>query len=119
MQYDGQISSDGKFHGHGKIVYANGESYDGEWHAGQRHGTGTYRYSDGGVYVGSWESDRINGRGVSQARAPRTLHTLRVLQDGGARDHKEHARRTLSKAPPRCGPSPDAHERARATRVAP
>lgn len=66
MQYDGQISSDGKFHGHGKIVYENGESYDGEWHAGQRHGTGTYRYSDGGVYVGNWEQDRINGRGVSQ-----------------------------------------------------
>jgi hypothetical protein len=58
MQYEGSISTDGKFHGRGSIVcvppraaavagpryrarrYSNGERYAGEWAHGQRHGRG-------------------------------------------------------------------------------
>ena len=43
MQYDGSISSEGKFHGKGSIVYSNGEKYAGDWEHGQRHGMGCIR----------------------------------------------------------------------------
>ena len=61
MQYDGSISSEGKFHGKGSIVYSNGEKYAGDWEHGQRHGTGVYTYADGGSYDGQWDRDKISG----------------------------------------------------------
>ena len=33
----------GKRHGRGNFVYANGDTYTGEWHAGAKHGAGRYR----------------------------------------------------------------------------
>ena len=66
MQYEGSISSDGKFHGRGSIVYSNGERYAGEWQYGQRHGRGTYTYADGGTYSGDWERDKIQGEGTAK-----------------------------------------------------
>ena len=39
MQYSGQIS-DGQMHGVGKLVYPNGEEYEGDWVYGKRHGRG-------------------------------------------------------------------------------
>ena len=35
MKYEGSISTDGKFHGQGSIVYSNGEKYTGDWAFGQ------------------------------------------------------------------------------------
>lgn len=31
----------------GKLVYDNGEFYEGDWVRGKRHGKGTYVYADG------------------------------------------------------------------------
>jgi hypothetical protein len=31
----------------GKLVYDNGESYEGEWNRGKRHGKGIYVYLNG------------------------------------------------------------------------
>jgi hypothetical protein len=31
----------------GKLVYDNGEYYEGDWVRGKRHGKGTYAYADG------------------------------------------------------------------------
>lgn len=33
----------------GKLVYDNGESYEGEWNRGKRHGKGIYVYLNGNV----------------------------------------------------------------------
>ena len=35
MKYQGQIL-DGQMHGEGKLIYDNGEYYDGEWQRGKR-----------------------------------------------------------------------------------
>jgi hypothetical protein len=49
----------------GKLIYDNGEYYEGEWMRGKRHGKGIYVYIDGSRFEGSWENDRINGEGTS------------------------------------------------------
>ena len=72
MQYDGSISSEGKFHGKGSIVYSNGEKYAGDWEHGQRHGTGVYTYADGGSYDGQWDRDKISGEALDSRRFRRT-----------------------------------------------
>ena len=41
MQYSG-FMSDGQMHGKGKLVYENGEVYEGDWVRGKRHGQGQY-----------------------------------------------------------------------------
>ena len=47
----------------GKMRYANGELYEGDWLSGKRHGFGTYLYSDGSEYEGDWKDDLVHGRG--------------------------------------------------------
>jgi len=41
-------------HWKGKIEYANGNSYEGDWLNNKYNGIGTYRWSDGSYYVGEW-----------------------------------------------------------------
>ena len=40
--------------GHGKMKYANGEIYDGEWAHDYREGKGEYHYKDGDLYIGAF-----------------------------------------------------------------
>ena len=79
MQYEGSISSDGKFHGRGSIVYSNGERYAGEWQYGQRHGRGTYTYADGGTYSGA----DVSYSGVDLLRPLQRDRQRRAGQRGG------------------------------------
>lgn len=45
----------GKRHGNGLLVYANGDSYKGEFHFDLPHGRGKYISNDGGnIYKGIW-----------------------------------------------------------------
>ena len=39
LPFEGEIV-EGKFHGRGKMRWANGMEYDGEWRAGEKHGEG-------------------------------------------------------------------------------
>uniref|UniRef100_A0A0G4H3Z3 MORN repeat-containing protein 5 n=1 Tax=Chromera velia CCMP2878 TaxID=1169474 RepID=A0A0G4H3Z3_9ALVE len=42
----------GKMHGHGKYIYADGGVYEGDWYDGKMHGKGTYVFPNGNVYEG-------------------------------------------------------------------
>jgi hypothetical protein len=53
----------GKFHGQGKLTYADGEVYEGAWKAGMRHGQGKCTYASGSVYEGDYKDDLRNGQG--------------------------------------------------------
>jgi hypothetical protein len=105
MQYDGSISSEGKFHGKGSIVYSNGEKYAGDWEHGQRHGNGVYTYADGGSYDGQWDRDKISGEGRARyadgnvyegswvngkIHGTGKLETSKFSYDGEWRDGKKH-----------------------------
>jgi len=46
-----------KFHGQGRLTYANGSYYDGEWVNGIQHGTGIFEHPGSSKYEGTW----ING----------------------------------------------------------
>ena len=47
-----------------KIIYPNGNIYEGGLKDGKYHGQGTYTLADGWQYVGQWRDDRRNGQGV-------------------------------------------------------
>lgn len=63
---------DGKKHGFGALVYANGSKYEGEWRDGMRHGRGVYWVVEGSngsgklrkQYAGEWASDKRCGVGT-------------------------------------------------------
>ncbi|RQX67607.1 MORN repeat-containing protein [Toxoplasma gondii CAST] len=50
--------------GYGRLVYANGDVYEGEFSNSVRHGQGIYSGADGLRYEGDWQRDRRHGCGV-------------------------------------------------------
>mmetsp|Transcript_10229 Transcript_10229/g.30016 ORF Transcript_10229/g.30016 Transcript_10229/m.30016 type:complete len:326 (+) Transcript_10229:174-1151(+) len=52
-------------HGHGQRKFANGDTYIGQYRAGQRNGGPHWklRFANGDLYVGGWENDRFHGDG--------------------------------------------------------
>ncbi|XP_043223143.1 MORN repeat-containing protein 3-like isoform X2 [Amphibalanus amphitrite] len=50
--------------GHGVQFYADGESYEGDWHNNKRRGWGRMFYKDGSLYEGEWHDDIREGRGL-------------------------------------------------------
>lgn len=56
--------------GLGVIIYANGDTYEGQLKSNQRHGYGRYIWGDseheyyGAVYVGEYQADLRNGEGT-------------------------------------------------------
>lgn len=58
-RYNGHIDRDGQPSGRGKMVYLNGDTYEGEWRDGKREGKGTLRTSSGVVYEGDWTGDDL------------------------------------------------------------
>lgn len=57
-------TKDGKAHGNGIGLYANGNSYEGEWHEGQKHGKGVYKWADGERYEGDFILNKRTGFGI-------------------------------------------------------
>lgn len=56
----------------GKLYYADGNIYDGEWLNDMRHGMGTLvNYKDGSRYEGQWERDKRHGAGMSKTKCVR------------------------------------------------
>eukprot|EP00913_Durusdinium_trenchii_P017825 g16750.t1 len=47
-------------HGHGKFVWPDGRTYDGEWSQGKRHGRGTYITAKAERKVGYWQDDKFD-----------------------------------------------------------
>ncbi len=56
---------DGKRHGQGKMVYANGDSYYGNWSDDMRDTMGgknaVFELNDGTCYEGAWKNDQRSG----------------------------------------------------------
>ena len=61
--YEGELSIRGKADGRGKLSFANGDVYEGEFKAGRMEGYGKMLYADGDSYEGDWKSDEHHGKG--------------------------------------------------------
>jgi hypothetical protein len=63
-------------HGKGKMVYANGDVYEGEWFDGKKNGQGISYYLLLGElfksYEGTWKEDKKEGFGISYYYFPNT-----------------------------------------------
>ena len=44
--------------GYGSIVYANGETYDGQFSEDKIQGYGVYKWTDGRKYTGKWKQGK-------------------------------------------------------------
>ena len=51
--------------GEGMFIWKNGDQYEGQIQNGQRHGKGLYRFTNGDTYTGDWVEDKKEGYGVS------------------------------------------------------
>ena len=60
--YEGEFLN-GKQHGNGKYISADGYEYSGQWVNGIIEGEGTAKYSDGSIYTGSFKESKPNGIG--------------------------------------------------------
>ncbi|CAF3490685.1 unnamed protein product [Rotaria socialis] len=50
--------------GEGIFAYTNGDQYEGQYKNGQRHGKGFYTYINGDNYTGDWLEDKKSGQGI-------------------------------------------------------
>jgi hypothetical protein len=50
--------------GEGKVVWANGDQFEGKLDQGKREGTGRFVWGNGQRYEGAWADDRPHGQGV-------------------------------------------------------
>jgi hypothetical protein len=64
VSYEGCYDHGAKFHGHGRLLYRNGDSYEGEFQENLKHGTGMFRWNDGRQYTGEYRNNQRHGRGV-------------------------------------------------------
>eukprot|EP00002_Diphylleia_rotans_P037939 TRINITY_DN8547_c0_g2_i1.p1 TRINITY_DN8547_c0_g2~~TRINITY_DN8547_c0_g2_i1.p1 ORF type:complete len:393 (+),score=84.35 TRINITY_DN8547_c0_g2_i1:68-1246(+) len=64
QSYEGPVNEDGKPHGHGKMIWKNGNLFEGLFQHGERMGNGEFRFSDGSSLAGHWTSEGLEGVGV-------------------------------------------------------
>ena len=82
-RYEGCFNEAGQFHGKGRLFWNNGDSYEGDFHLGNRHGQGVYRWSDGRQYTGDFVQNIREGQG-------RLLYTNSDFYEGGFYEGKRH-----------------------------
>lgn len=63
-QYIGCLNDLGEPEGHGKMIYENQDTYEGDWVSGKREGNGVLTLSNGDSYKGSWKNDMKSGSGI-------------------------------------------------------
>ena len=64
--YEGKKNDLGEPHGTGRMQYASGHTYDGDWKEGCCDGQGKFTFPDGQEYEGQWKAGKRHGRGVLQ-----------------------------------------------------
>jgi hypothetical protein len=64
-RYEGELR-DGKLHGQGVYVWADGDQYEGDLQNGKMHGRGVYTNSGGDRYEGEWRDNRPHGSGEAR-----------------------------------------------------
>jgi len=62
--YVGDKNEKNERHGKGKMTYADGDVYEGEWKNNKKSGNGKMTFKNNSSYEGKWRSDNINGFGV-------------------------------------------------------
>jgi len=62
--YVGDKNEKNERHGKGKMTYADGDVYEGEWKNNKKSGNGKMTFKNNSSYEGKWKSDNINGFGV-------------------------------------------------------
>ena len=62
MTYTGKTNKNGQRHGHGTMMYSNGDTYTGEWESGKQNGHGTFTGTDGSKYIGGWKDGLCHGQ---------------------------------------------------------
>eukprot|EP01087_Luapelamoeba_hula_P012038 TRINITY_DN3346_c0_g1_i3.p1 TRINITY_DN3346_c0_g1~~TRINITY_DN3346_c0_g1_i3.p1 ORF type:complete len:360 (+),score=61.77 TRINITY_DN3346_c0_g1_i3:261-1340(+) len=61
--FEGETNEQGKKHGHGKLTWDDGESFEGTFKNDEKvHGT--FRWATGDVYEGDWAKDVMDGKGT-------------------------------------------------------
>jgi hypothetical protein len=55
---------DGAMHGHGTMVMANGDIYEGNYFKGEKHGKGKYKWKNGATYTGEYVQGARMGYGT-------------------------------------------------------
>jgi hypothetical protein len=66
-QFIGSFKADTKansYSGTGKVVWADGDSFEGTLVSGKREGHGKFAWADGQRYEGQWRDDQPNGQGM-------------------------------------------------------
>lgn len=61
--YEGFVNEENKPHGFGKMMYANGDMYEGYFENGLKQGTGTMTFQTACIYIGEWNEDQMEGSG--------------------------------------------------------
>lgn len=64
LKYIGNYRRDRRDGVVGKLLFLNGDSYDGEWVDELMHGKGTYKTTDGRVYRGKFAYGEFGGEGA-------------------------------------------------------
>jgi hypothetical protein len=54
----------GRWHGKGRALYSNGDTYEGEYKLGLSHGRGVWKWEAGEVYDGMLKNNKMHGLGV-------------------------------------------------------
>jgi hypothetical protein len=62
--WEGELDSNGKRTGKGKMTYECGASYEGDFVNDKYEGHGTYTWDDGDNYTGEWKDGKRNGKGA-------------------------------------------------------
>ena len=50
-------------HGKGKLSWADGKTYEGDYRDDKKEGFGTFIWADGRKYVGGWRDGKQHGNG--------------------------------------------------------
>lgn len=74
-RYEGNYK-DGLKDGYGKMVYPNGDIYEGNWVENKMEGEGTYTYlKTGDIYSGAWKADKRHGQGTYEFGGDKSVLT--------------------------------------------
>ena len=64
--------------GYKKIVYQNGNIYEGELKNGKKHGKGIMKYKNGYIYDGDWENGYRHGKEFISKKMVQCLNHMKV-----------------------------------------
>ena len=78
-EYEGEWSADGKRNGLGSLKLASGVRYTGQFESGFFHGSGVLSFPDGSKYEGHFELGKFHGYGVYVNQHGMKFEVWRVL----------------------------------------